>query len=138
MVFLKRHVFDPMQPILDAPMPANDAMKLLGIRSDTADVGLPLVKRFSISIATSLHHNRALNTWPLMPKSGHTIKYTDPPSCASSMSLFLIAIEGLLRLRLLGNASVQPLLIGFDTDQIIIALLDKLVQCFFDSAMRPA
>ena len=129
-----------MQSILDAPMPANDAMKLLGISSDTADVGLPLVKQFSISIAVSLHHNRALDTWSLMPKSSHTIKHTDFPCCAPPMPLFLflIAIEGLLRLRLLSNASVQSLLIGFDTDQIVIALLNKLVQCFFDSAMRPA
>lgn len=139
MVFVKRHVFDPMQSILDAPMPANDAMKLLGISSDTANVGLPLVKRFSISIAVSLHHNRALDTCPLMPKSGHAIKHADFPCRAPSMSLFLflIATQGVLRLRLLGNASVQSLLIGFDTDQIVIALLNKLVQCFFDSVMRP-
>ena len=140
MVFLKRHVFDPMQPILDAPMPANDAMKLLGIRSDTADVGLPLVKRFSISIATSLHHNRPLDSCPLMPKCCNSIKHADVPCCAPSMSLFLflIAIEELLRLRLLSNASVQPLLIGFDTDQIVIALLKQVMQCFFDSVMRLA
>ncbi len=139
MVFVKRHVFDPMQSILDAPMPADDAMKLLGIRNNTTDVVLLLVKRFSISIATSLHHNCPLNTWPLMPKGGHTIKHADFPCRAPSMPLFLflIAIEGLLRLRLLSNASVQSLLIGFDTDQIIIALLDNVMQCFFDSAMRP-
>jgi hypothetical protein len=112
-----------MQSILDAPMPANDVMKLLGIRNDTANVVLPLVKRFAISISVSLHYNRALDSWPLMPKGSHTIKHTDFPGRAPPMPLFLflIAIEGLLRLRLLSNASVQPLLIGFDTDQIVIA-----------------
>ena len=115
---MKNDILDPMQSILNAPVSANDAMKLFSIDDNTANVVLPLVKRFSISIATSLHHNRALDSWPLMPEGGHAIKYADFPCRAPSMSLFLFLIvtKGLLRLRLLGNASVQSLLIGFDTD----------------------
>jgi hypothetical protein len=39
---------------------------------------------------------------------------------------------------LLCNASIEPLLIGVNTHQIVIALLDNVMECFFDSAVRPA
>jgi hypothetical protein len=140
MVFVKNNILDPMQSILNRPLPTNDAMKLLGTGDNTADVVLALVEWLSVSIPASLHHNRALDAWPLMPKGGSAIKHTDPPGRTAPMSLFvfLIATERLLRFRLLCNASIEPLLIGFNTHQIVIALLDNVMECFFDSAVRPA
>ncbi len=115
-------------------------MKLLDIRNNTTDVVLPLKKGSPVSISLSLYDNRTLDSWLLPPKCCDCIKYTDCPSCAASMTLFvfLIATERLLRLRLLLNASVQSLLIRFDTHQVIIALLDDLVQCFFGSEKHQA
>ncbi len=127
-----------MQLILNPPMPTNEEMKLLGTRNDTTNVILSLIKRFATSIPASLHHDAALDPRPLMPKGSHSIKYAHLPSRAPSMLLFvfLILVEWLIRLGLLPNALIQSLLIGFDTHQIVIALLDNLMQCFFDSAGR--
>ena len=139
-VFVENHILDPMQSVLNAPMSANDAIKLLGTRDDTTDVVLLLVKRLAVSIPLSLHHNAGFYSWSLVPKCCDLIKHTGCPMRAPSMCLFvcLILTERLLCLRLLGNSSVQSLLIRFDTHHVIISLFNNLVQRFFDSAMRPA
>ena len=121
-VFVENHILDPMQSVLNAPMSANDAMKLLGTSDDTTDVVLLLIKRFSVSISVSLHDNAALDAHPLVSKCSNSIKHTDCPSCAASMLLFafLIATERLLCLRLLLNSSVQSLLLNSSVQSLLI------------------
>lgn len=129
-----------MQTVLNAPMLTNETMELFCIRNHTADVILLLVKRFSVTIPTPLHHNAALDADPLMPKRRDPIKYADRPVRAPSMTLFvsLILGERLIRLPLLLNCAVQAPLIRFNTHEVIIALLNNLAQSFFDNARHRA